>query len=623
MNDKINTNTSQNTTSKVSKDAWASRIGLILAMAGSAVGLGNFLRFPIQAIQNGGGAFIIPYLVCFILLGIPLLWVEWAMGRFGGKNGHHSTAFIVGSLGKSPYWKYLGVFSIFINVAVAGYYCYIESWTMAYTYHSLVQTFDGKSQTEVANFFHDYVDFGKSTTGIPYEPLIFYIICLVLNIWVLSKGIKDGIEKVSKYGMPLLIIFGIFLAIRGLTLGDSGAYQSCKDCDATLGINFLWNPQYESLWSPKTWLAAAGQIFFTLAIGMGTIQCYAAYIKANEDVALNAMSAGWTNEFVEVVLGASIVIPISVGYLGLDWVKENASFAMGFQTMPYLFSKWGVFFGTLAGLAWFGLLFFAGITSSLAMGMPIMGILQDRFKWSREKSAWTFGAITLFFGLPTVLFYQQGVLDEYDYWAGSVALVIFALCEIILFAWIFGIDKGWKEITEGADIAIPTFFKFIIKYITPLILLFVFIGSLIQPKDNDWQAAFSKGWELDKYSIIGKIMNKGVVANKSYQAAYFESEVEGFVKVINEGNDGEINGNKIIEIANKQSNGEIKILKTYTFSSSSHITTTVGAYLKVGDKIAEGNFTNTIFYTDFAKFLLILLLLFSFFLIYKAGNKEV
>jgi hypothetical protein len=348
---------------------------------------------------------------------------------------------------------------------------------------------------------------------------------------------------------------------------------------------------------------------------MGTIQCYAAYIQKNEDIALSAMSAGWTNEFVEVVLGASIIIPISVGYLGLDWVKENASFSMGFQTMPYLFTKLGTIIATLAGVAWFGLLFFAGITSSLAMGLPFMNLMQDRFQWTRQKSAWTFGVLTLILGLPTVFFYEQGVLDEYDYWAGSVALVLFALGEIILFAWVFGMDKGWKEITEGADIQIPIFFKYITKYITPVLLLAVFFGALVQPKDNDWQRAFSQNWELDQYSIIGKIMNKGIVANTSYQAKYFETEVEGFVQWINEENPNK----KILQIATKTEQGAIKILKTYTFDEDTHILTSVGAYLKVKDRIAEGNFINKVFYIDFAKLLLLLLFIFSALLIYKAS----
>src|SRR5690606_19859962 len=171
-----------------------------------------------------------------------------------------------------------------------------------------------------------------------------------------------GIEKVAKIAMPLLILFGILLAIRAVTLGSTG---ECVDCDSNLGLNFLWEPQFNTLADPKIWLAAAGQIFFTLSVGMGTIQCYASYVKKRDDIALNAMSAGWMNGFVEIVLGASVVIPIAVGYLGLDWVKNNAGFSMAFQTMPYLFGKWGVFLGTMAGVMWFGLLFFAGITSSL------------------------------------------------------------------------------------------------------------------------------------------------------------------------------------------------------------------------------------------------------------------
>src|SRR5690554_2209299 len=160
----------------VKSDGWGSRVGLILAMAGNAVGLGNFLRFPVQAVQNGGGAFIIPYLVCFVVMGIPLLFIEWSSGRFGGRHGNHSTPYILDSMVKGRILKYIGVFGIFTNIAVAAYYCYIESWTMSYVYHSIIGTFNGMSQADVANFFNTYGDVGKSTTGIPYEAVIFYIV---------------------------------------------------------------------------------------------------------------------------------------------------------------------------------------------------------------------------------------------------------------------------------------------------------------------------------------------------------------------------------------------------------------------------------------------------------------
>lgn len=592
-------------------DSWGSRVGLILAMAGNAVGLGNFLRFPVQAVQNGGGAFIIPYLVCFLLMGIPLLWIEWSVGRFGGRNGNHSTPFILDNMTRKPFWKYFGVFGIFTNIAVAAYYCYIESWTLSYMYHSLVQTFSGMSQNGIADFFNAYTDVSYSTTGIPYEAIIFYVICLALNTWILSKGLQGGVERVAKIGMPLLIAFGFLLALRGWTLGDSGAPAGCTDCNSYLGLDFLWKPEFKSLLDPKVWLAAAGQIFFTLSVGMGTIQCYAAYVRKKDDIALNAMSAGWMNGFVEIVLGASIVIPIAVGYLGLDWVKENAGFSMAFQTMPYLFQKWGTFLGTAAGFMWFGLLFFAGITSSLAMGTPWMGFMRDEFNWNVRKGAWSFGLIVLLMGLPTVLFYKQGVFDEYDYWAGTVSLVIFALAETILFSWIFGIKKGWKEINMGADMRVPTIYKPIIKYITPLLLLLVFLSALLTPKDNDWKRAFSGDWQLDKSSIIGNITHQGVVANRDYFADTFEADVQGVVgKIYN------IRTQTRVEVLDTLGG---KIVATYRFKPAKHqLLVSEGQRIAVKDVIATGGFTHKIFYTDMARLWLVCLFGFLAYLVYRA-----
>ncbi|WP_084147112.1 sodium-dependent transporter [Thermonema rossianum] len=629
------------TTTLNKQESWGSRVGLILAMAGNAVGLGNFLRFPVQAVQNGGGAFIIPYIVCFLLMGIPMLWIEWATGRFGGRYGNHSTPFILDKMTKSNFWKYFGVFGIFTNIGVAAYYCYIESWTMAYVYHSIMQTFSAKTQAEVAAFFNSYVDVAYSTTGIPFEAVIFYIVCLALNTYILSRGLSGGVEKVAKIGMPLLILFGVFLAVRGLTLGDSGAPAGCADCNAYLGLNFLWEPKFESILDPKVWLAAAGQIFFTLSVGMGTIQCYASYVKSRDDIALNAMSAGFMNGFVEIVLGASIVIPIAVGYLGLDWVLDNAGFSMAFQTMPYLFAQWGPFLATMAGVMWFGLLFFAGITSSLAMGTPWMGFMRDEFNWSREKAAWSFGLVTLVMGLPTVFFYQQGVFDEYDYWAGTVSLVIFALAESLIFAWLFGIRRGWREINLGADIQVPTFYKPVLKYVTPSLLLVVFLSALVTPKGNDWEAAFSGKWELDASSIIGKIQHKGIVANRAYFSDVLESEVEGVV--FNIGRTARRNRH-LVEIAQQKTfyrspagvrlyEGEeavdksllfdsLVVVKAYRIAPDKELLVKVGDKVEVGTPIAKGGFVNDIFYIDMARLLLMGLFIGICVLVYVATKKR-
>ncbi len=494
------------------KERWGSRIGLILAVAGNAVGLGNFLRFPAQAVQNGGGAFIIPYLVSFFLMGIPLLWVEWAIGRHGGKFGYHSTPGMFDSFGKYRFLKYVGVFGIFTNLAVAAYYLYIESWTLGYVWFSITGFFSGQSPQQISEYFSHYLDLNNgSVINFSSVAITFLLITVVLNLWILSRGISKGIELASKIGMPILIIFAFILLVRVLTLnaGEQGAVN-----DAVQGLSFLWTPQYDSLSNPKVWLAAAGQIFFTLSVGMGSIHCYAAYLRENEDIALNGATAGFMNEFVEVILGGSIIIPIAVAYLGLDWIKANVGFEMGFRTMPILFQNWGPLFAAIAGLAWFGLLFFAGITSSLAMGQPVMAFFQDMFKFDRKKSVKAFSVILMVLAIPCVIFYEGGAFGEFDYWAGTFSLVLFALGEVIIFAWIFGIDNAWAEINRGADIKIPYFFKYVIKYVTPVFLLAVFIGAVIKPAGGNWSEAFSSlyggnGWSFASDSVIGTLFNLG------------------------------------------------------------------------------------------------------------------
>ena len=149
------------------------------------------------------------------------------------------------------------------------------------------------------------------------------------------------------------------------------------------------------------------------------------------------------------------------------------------------------------------------------MGTPWVGFMRDEFGWDKKKGAWSFGALALILGLPTVFLYRYGVFDEYDYWAGTVSLVVFAMLETILFSWIFGMKKGWAEITRGADIKVPNIYKFIIKYITPVMLIIIFLGSVFKPKDNDWSGNFSSlfsgnGWTLDNGSIVKTIMHSDI-----------------------------------------------------------------------------------------------------------------
>ena len=592
------------------KEAWGSRLGLVLAMAGNAVGLGNFLRFPIQAVQNGGGAFILPYLLSFILLGIPLLFIEWSTGRFGGVSGFNSPPYILQTINKRKIWKYIGALGIFSNIAIASYYCYIESWTMSYVYHSFIGTFKGLSEIQVSQFFDNYLDIRYSTTGIPYEAVIFYVFCLALNIWILSRGLQKGIEKVAKICMPLLILFGLFLVVKAFTLkaGQDGAIF-----DGIVGMNFLWTPQFDSLANPKVWLAAAGQIFFTLSLGMGCIQCYASYLREKDDLVVNSLTTGFTNEFCEIIIGSSIIIPISIGYFGIDKVIELASFGgfgLGFRSLPFLFSQWGNVMSVLAGVAFFGLLFFSGITSSLAMGSPIVAFLKDGFGWGRKKSSLAFGFIILLFGLPTVFFFSKGVFDQYDYWAGTVSLVVFAMLETILFSWVLGVNKGWKLLHQGAEMQVPRFFKFVLRYITPSLLIIIFLSSLVKPKNDDWSLLSFKGWELDNASIIGELRHQGVGPNHAWFSHAFFAENDGTVDSIYS-----YNNRNYIRVSGTDS-------KSYEYKTNHQLAVALGDDIKTGDTLYNGNIINNVFYIDISRISLLVLLFFIALLI-KMGYTNI
>jgi SNF family Na+-dependent transporter len=475
------------------QERWASRLGLVLAMAGNAVGLGNFLRFPAQAAQNGGGAFLIPYFVALLLLGLPLIWVEWAMGRYGGQRGHHSTPGIFDVMGnRRPWWKYLAVFGLFTNLLVAAYYLYIESWTLTYAIHSLMGGFRGMDVKGVRDFFEWMTgETEMEIMAISPVGLSVFAICIVINIWILSRGLARGIELVSKVGMPLLILFAAVLAVRGLMIHPES--DPAAKTSPLVGLNYVWEPKFDSLSNPSVWLAAAGQIFFTLSIGMGSIHCYASYLREKDDVALTGASAAWTNEFCEVILGGTILIPIATAYLTLDGVRDKSGFSLGFFVFPTLFDKWGAF-APVAGFLWFGLLFFAAITSSLAMGQPIMAFLQQEYKLTRPQSALGFGALLLPLAIPVAVFTQATFFEEFDYWVGTFSLVVFAFIESILFAWVFGMQRGWEEINKGSEIRVPKVFRFVIQFITPVFLLIILLSFALKPEGKGPDGTV-RGWE--------------------------------------------------------------------------------------------------------------------------------
>jgi SNF family Na+-dependent transporter len=308
---------------------------------------------------------------------------------------------------------------------------------------------------------------------------LFMLVTFSVNFWILYRGISKGIEKLALVAMPLLFLFGIVLAVRVLTLGSPDPSQ--PENSVLNGIAFIWNPDFGSLGNPKVWLAAAGQIFFTLSVGMGTIHAYASYLKSKDDIVLSGLTTSSTNEFAEVILGGSIAIPAAVAFFGVTMttqIAQGGAFDLGFVSMPLIFQQ--IPLGEFFGFIWFLLLFFAGITSSVAMGQPVIAFMEDEFKMSRRRATATLAIVVLISVQFVVFFLKFGFLDEMDYWAGTFGLAFFALMETVVFMWIFGSRKAWDEMNDGGDIKIPSVFYFIMKYITPLVLLFIMVWWLIQ-----------------------------------------------------------------------------------------------------------------------------------------------
>ncbi len=473
-------------------ERWTSRIGVIFAVAGSAVGLGNFLRFPGQAAANGGGAFMIPYFIAFLLLGVPICWAEWTMGRLGGTKGYNSCPAIFGVIGKSRIWRYLGVVGILIPIIIYMYYVVIESWCLGYALSYLFGWIDlGQDPSAYgersAAYFGEFVgieDNGLFYDGALHRSVLLWAGVFAINFFLIYRGIARGVEIFCKYAIPVMAICAVVVLVRVLTLGTPN--PEVPDQNVLSGLGFMWNPKpigdgtswVASLADSQIWLAATGQIFFSLSVGFGIIINYASYLKRDDDVVLSGLTASSTNEFFEVCLGGLITIPAAFIFLGAAGAT-GGTFGLGFNALPvvFLYMPGGAFFGFL----WFFMLFLAAITSSLSMLQPGIAFLEEGLGIGRKQSVALLGGLTAL-GSFFVIYFSKGLvaLDTMDFWVGTALIFMLASIQVVLFGWVLGADKGIEEAHRGAEYRLPKIFGFVIKYVSPVYLLTIFVAWCIQ-----------------------------------------------------------------------------------------------------------------------------------------------
>ncbi|MGI9533842.1 MAG: sodium-dependent transporter [Thermodesulfobacteriota bacterium] len=501
----------------INRELWTTRTGLILAMAGNAIGLGNFLRFPVQAAENGGGAFMVPYIIAFLFLGIPLMWVEWALGRFGGEKGFGTAPSIFGLIWNSPVSRILGVFGLWIPLVVSIYYIYIESWTLGYSLHFLLGQSPALPVDQIANteeylkpfgsFLSNYIGAGGGDILSPSTMAYFaFAITIFINMFILLRGISRGIEVFAKIALPALFIMAIILLIRVLTL-------ETPQGNAIQGLNFLWKPDFSTLTDPGVWIAAAGQIFFTLSLGFGAIITYASYIKPKEDITLSGLTSATLNETAEVILGGSIAIPAAVAFFGIAGavsIAQSGAFSLGFVSLPAIFASIpgtfiGISSGQILGFLWFFLLFFAGLTSSVAITQPVVSFFQDDFGFDRKKAVFT--TMTIMVISVILVIFVNKTLDEWDFWAGTIGVVVFGLIELVMFMWIFGGNRAWEEINRNGLIKVPRVFYYVLRYITPAFLIFVITWWSIEYLPShfvktSWNVWLARAWIIGLFIFL-------------------------------------------------------------------------------------------------------------------------
>lgn len=438
------------------REQWGSRAGFILAAIGSAVGLGNIWRFPYVATSNGGGAFLIPYLFALLTAGIPILILEFAVANKIKK----STSGVFGEI--NPKYKVFGWIQTMTSFVIMTYYVVILAWSINYLGFSL----SAKWGMDHKGFF--FGDFLHLTNG-PFEfgRINWAVVITLLFVWlvnfiVLRNGIKSGIEKANKVFMPLLIVSLAIIVIRGVTL--EGALQ---------GINYFFEPDFSKLTSPEVWLAAYGQIFFSLSICYGIMITFASYLPDKTDIVNNAFITGLGNCSFSIFAGIGVFSVL--GYMAFQQgvsVSEVASGGVGlaFVVFPMVIDSLPGF-NSVFGVIFFASLLFAGLSSSISVMEVVNTSIIEKFDLPRKKVV----AITAGLGFIVSLIYTSGaglyILDIIDHYVNIYAITGSGLIEIILFAWLFNIKDLRKFANDQSDFRIGKWWEYTLKFLTPAVLI--------------------------------------------------------------------------------------------------------------------------------------------------------
>jgi len=435
------------------RGTWGTKTAFIFAATGSAIGLGNIWRFPTMVSQNGGAVFVLVYILAVAFIGVTVMLAELTLGRHSQKNPVGAIEFI---RPRTP-WKYIGYLGIITGICILSFYAVVAGWAAGYIFKTASGAFKGKLTPEMSSQI-----FEKFSSD-PLQVLFFFALIMGLTIFIISRGVKKGIEKWTKVLMPILFVLIIFLAIRALTLPGAGK-----------GIAFYLNPDFSKL-NGTVILFALGQAFFSLSLGMGTMITYGSYISKSDNL---VSSAGWvcfSDTFIALLAGLIIFPTLAFSRQPFNVGEE----ALAFKTFPLIFSEiqGGQIFGTL----FFALLCVAAITSTISLLEVPVAYFVDERNWSRKKAALLIGLITFVLGIPSALsgggvefFTKIKFLSLFAIIFGNISLAVGALFICIFIGYVWGVKKALKEVASGNPrFKLRPLWVFSVKFLTPIAILLI------------------------------------------------------------------------------------------------------------------------------------------------------
>jgi NSS family neurotransmitter:Na+ symporter len=441
------------------RDSFGSKFGIIAAAAGSAVGLGNIWKFPYVAGQNGGGAFLLIYLFFVLLIGVPVMMSEFAIGRKGQRNAYGSFSIIA----PGTRWNLIGFMGVVAAFFILAFYSAVAGWTLEYIVHAVTHRFAGQSTTQLADTFGNFI-------SNPVRPIAWQLVFMILTALIVLAGIKKGIEKYTKLLMPILLLLIIMLCVRSITLDG-----------ASEGLAFLFKPDFTKI-TGKTILFALGQAFFSLSLGMGALITYSSYFSKKENLGSIAMEVSIADTVIAILAGV-MIFPAVFAF----GIEPASGPSLVFITLPGIFQQMpgGDFFGAL----FFILLAVAALTSTISLLEVVVAYFSEELKISRRKATviatLAISVLGIFaslsFGpLKDFTLFNKSIFDLLDYTASNVLLPLGGLLIVLFVGWFAGNKIARQELSNEGKLKVTyfPFFNIIVKFIAPVAIAAIFIYSI-------------------------------------------------------------------------------------------------------------------------------------------------